>query len=287
MGGDRTPVSGPRQTGTVLDWKGAFGWIQPSKPIKHPNAAKRGGKVYLGAEDVIEELDGIGCVVNFQVYADAQGLGAADVRQGPAAAQSAPKGNGKAAQSAPKTNGKAAHPAASNAVAAFKAAHSPAGKAAASAAATKSPHQTAWQKKGSAPQGQAGGKGKGSEGGKGSKGDDGSKGGKGGKGNKGSKGKSKEGKGGKSDKPWIDKEGKREMLHDEPLIGTIVDWKGKWGWLKPNDTIDHPLAKKHHGDLYLKQEDVEAEIEGVGAVVQFMLYEDGQGLGACNVMPVE
>jgi len=265
-GGARTPVSGPRQSGTVIDWKGAFGWIQPSKPIKHPSAQKRGGKVFLGAEDVVEELDGIGCTVNFQVYADSSGLGAADVRMG----------SGKAvAQSGPKANGKPAYPATSNAVAAFKAANKPGAKATGKGVAAKSPHQTAFQKKGSAPQGQAGGKG--------GKGDNGGKGGKWGNAGKG-------GKGGKGNKPgggWQDREGKREMVHDEPLLGTIVDWKGKWGWLKPHDTIDHPLAKKHHGDLYLKQEDVETEIEGVGAVVQFMLYEDKQGLGAANVMAVE
>jgi len=82
-------------------------------------------------------------------------------------------------------------------------------------------------------------------------------------------------------------QGKREVLHDEPLLGTIIEWKGKFGWVKPNDTIMHPLASKHQGDLYLSQEDVEEEIEGVGSVVQFILYGDSRGLGASCVRPAQ
>mmetsp|Transcript_54445 Transcript_54445/g.86223 ORF Transcript_54445/g.86223 Transcript_54445/m.86223 type:complete len:216 (+) Transcript_54445:166-813(+) len=79
--------------------------------------------------------------------------------------------------------------------------------------------------------------------------------------------------------------GERDLLHEEPLLGTVVSWKGKFGWIKPHDTIEHPLADKHKGDIFLAVEDVEEEIEGVGAVVQFMLYGDGKGLGAANVKP--
>lgn len=247
--GARTAIPG-RHIGTIADWKGAHGFIQPSKPIKHPSAHKRGGKVYLAAEDVSEELDGIGAKVSFGLYSDSAGLGASDVKMATSAQQAQPKLNGGATKS--------------NAVAAYKAANSPAAKA----AAARSPQQPQFQKKSNSSQ--SGGKG-GSKEGKGWY-DGGKGGGKGGK------------KGGKSGKYG---EGKRELLHDEPLLGVIVEWKGTWGWLKPNDTIDHPLADKHQGDLYIKQEDVEEEIEGIGAVVQYMLYQDKKGLGACEVRPAE
>lgn len=291
----RTPISGPRQTGTVVDWKGSFGWIEPSKPIKHPNAHMKGGKVYLGAEDVTEELDGIGAVVNFTLYSDSTGLGASDCKAGgsvasyakpgskaganltasgklatssavaaykaansPAAKVAAQKAAAKA-RAAPVNQRVASKPganltasgkfAASSAVAAYKAANTPAAKAAAAKTA-KGVQQTAWKKQESAPVWK----------------------------------KTAQGGGWKEQQK---KEGEREMLHDEFLIGTINAWKGKFGWVTPDDEIDHPEIAKHQGHLYLKQEDVEEEIEGVGARVQFMLYSDGMGLGAANVTPVE
>jgi len=296
-GKKRTPISGPRQSGTVVDWKGSFGWIEPSKPIKHPNAHMKGGKVYLGAEDVTEELDGIGAIVNFTLYSDSTGLGASDCKAGGSVASYAKPGSkagsnldasGKLATSsavaaykaanspsakvaaqkaaakaraAPVSQRVAAKPganltasgkfAASSAVAAYKAANTPAAKAAAAKTA-KSVQQPAWKKQASA-----------------------------------SAWKQTANGGGEGWKGQQKKEGDREMLHDEFLIGTIVAWKGKFGWIKPDDEIDHPEIEKHKGDLYLKQEDVEEEIEGVGARVQFMLYSDGMGLGAANVTPVE
>merc|ERR1719253_2478028 len=75
----------------------------------------------------------------------------------------------------------------------------------------------------------------------------------------------------------------RSIIWDKPLIGTITQWRGKFGWVKPKDTIDHPLASKHQGDLFLGQADVEAEIQGVGSRVRFMLYQDAHGLGAAKV----
>lgn len=257
--GKRVPIPGPRQIGTVADWKGAFGWIQPSKAIKHPNAHKHAGKVYLAAEDVSEELDGIGASVSFTLYSDGNGLGASDCKMSKAAAPAAK----------PVPQQKQPHrPATSNAVAAYKAANSPAAKAAAlakakagAAARLKAVQQTAFQKKTQAAQA-------GKSGGQAAKGG----------GGKAAGGKGGGGKGGADT-------GKREILHDEPLMGTIVDWRGKFGWVKPHDTIEHPMAHKHKGDLFLAQEDVEAEIEGVGSVVQFMLYGDSRGLGAANVTP--
>lgn len=246
----RTPISGPRQIGVIVDWKGAFGWIKPSKEIKHPLAHKHQGKVYLGQDDVVEELDGIGANVSFTLYSDKSGLGAGDCRM---AKSAAPKAAMKAKPTYTST-------AAANTPAAKAAAKA---KAAAAAKGVKTVPQTNTHGKGSSKGAKnlvqqsafqkkpdpAAGKGKGKA------------------------------KGGKNDA------GKREILHDEPLLGTITQWRGKFGWIKPHDTIEHPLASRHQGDLYLEQGDVEEEIEGVGSTVQFILYGDRKGLGAQNVRP--
>merc|ERR1712066_271451 len=88
---------------------------------------KRGGKVYLGVEDVVEELDGVGARVNFTLYSDASGLGAADVKMAKGPAPKAKAGAAAPKAAAAATNGK---PATSSAVAEYK-------KAAAKALAMK------------------------------------------------------------------------------------------------------------------------------------------------------
>lgn len=293
----RTAIPGPRQTGTITAWKDKFGWIEPSKPINHPAASKRGGKIFIGIEDVVEELDGVGATVSFTLYSDATGLGAADVKMGKAPPATPAKG---AAKGTPANGKSAAKGGASGYQApAAKAGAKPAAPktAAAKAAAAKAAAKVFAQKRAPPPvveeeeeeaeeeaeeaeeepeeppmkkfKGYGKDKGKGKEFGKDF-----------GKGKDWGKGKGKGKKKGKDKGPGV-----REMIHDEPLTGSVIDWKGAFGWIKPNDTIDHPLAQKHHGDLYFTQDDVEDEIEGVGAEVQFMLYQDRKGLGACSVKP--
>eukprot|EP00927_Polykrikos_kofoidii_P012643 TRINITY_DN1546_c0_g1_i1.p1 TRINITY_DN1546_c0_g1~~TRINITY_DN1546_c0_g1_i1.p1 ORF type:complete len:352 (+),score=47.57 TRINITY_DN1546_c0_g1_i1:87-1142(+) len=72
----RAKVLATKVTGRITDWKGRFGWIQADQPIAHPDAAKRGGKIYLSQLDVESEISGIGAAVSFYVYADGSGLGA-------------------------------------------------------------------------------------------------------------------------------------------------------------------------------------------------------------------
>jgi len=88
--GARQKIGGQRLTGTVSEWKGKFGWIMPSSKVNHPEAQKRGGKIYFGQDDVEQELSGVGATVSFFLYKDKSGLGAMNVRSG--------KGQGKQAQ---------------------------------------------------------------------------------------------------------------------------------------------------------------------------------------------
>lgn len=76
---------GFRCTGLVTEWRGYMGWIKPFRKIKHEQADKHNGLVYLNAKDVAE-VGGKqvamkeGKVVDFKVYADGDGLGAEDCR---------------------------------------------------------------------------------------------------------------------------------------------------------------------------------------------------------------
>jgi len=83
--GPRTKVFPHRVSGCISEWKGKFGWIEPDQPINHPEARKKGGRIYLGVEDVEDEIEGIGSQVSFFVYADGSGLGAMNCRPGGAA----------------------------------------------------------------------------------------------------------------------------------------------------------------------------------------------------------
>ncbi len=78
--GTRKLISTKRIRGTVLDWFDKFGWIQATQEIDHPDAYRNQGRIYLLAEDVQEDLPGIGCGVTFFLYQDANGLGAMNVR---------------------------------------------------------------------------------------------------------------------------------------------------------------------------------------------------------------
>eukprot|EP00448_Togula_jolla_P002515 CAMPEP_0170605190 /NCGR_PEP_ID=MMETSP0224-20130122/19845_1 /TAXON_ID=285029 /ORGANISM="Togula jolla, Strain CCCM 725" /LENGTH=145 /DNA_ID=CAMNT_0010930185 /DNA_START=68 /DNA_END=505 /DNA_ORIENTATION=- len=67
-------------TGEVVEWKGKYGWIQPSEPIEHPMAQNREGRLYVSMSDLqgLTELQP-GALVQFHVFSDPSGLGAEEV----------------------------------------------------------------------------------------------------------------------------------------------------------------------------------------------------------------
>lgn len=73
----RTRVTDVSVSGEVVEWKGKFGWVKATTDIEHEHAAKRDGKLYVNAKDLIggEELT-VGQAVEFHVYEDSSGLGA-------------------------------------------------------------------------------------------------------------------------------------------------------------------------------------------------------------------
>lgn len=69
------------------------------------------------------------------------------------------------------------------------------------------------------------------------------------------------------------------------MTGTLATWKGTYGWIQPDQPIRHPLARSHKGQIYLSQEDVEQDIDGVGTLLSFFPYADSSGLGAMHCVP--
>jgi len=275
---DRTVLG--HVTGNLVDWKGQFGWIEASNPIDHPMASKHQGRVYLAQEDVTEELSGIGALVSFTLYADSDGLGATDCRMAdrPAAkkAPMRPSTARPAAKKAPVQSDYQAKPV-SKAKAAKPAPAEPASASPASAAPTNSAAEAvaelasreklrAW----SAPE---------SASADGADADnfpaDGQS-----REQRQSKGRPK-GKGhGKHDGIR-----KHKLLTEEPLLGVVCQLKDAHGWITPSEPFHHPSAHRHKGDLYFNREDFDGVLEGEGALVQFMVYQDKKGLGASHVSP--
>mmetsp|Transcript_78052 Transcript_78052/g.226463 ORF Transcript_78052/g.226463 Transcript_78052/m.226463 type:complete len:312 (-) Transcript_78052:69-1004(-) len=110
-GSARRPAVRGRVCGSIVEWKGKFGWIEPDAPINHPEARMKGGRIYLSQEDVAEVISGVGAHVSFYAYADGTGLGAMLCVPSDSPAASAPlKKQAKAAAPAPKPKPKAASP---------------------------------------------------------------------------------------------------------------------------------------------------------------------------------
>lgn len=68
-------------TGEVLEWKGSYGWIKPHAELEHPQAHRRGGKIYAHKKDLSPGLEELaeGLTVSFHIYEDPSGLGAEEV----------------------------------------------------------------------------------------------------------------------------------------------------------------------------------------------------------------
>jgi len=108
---DRKRVSWKRFQGKVLSFNKKFGWIHSSEEIVHEANQKHKGRLYLASDDVSEEVREKltpGTQVSFIAYADAQGLGAEQVKLhggaskvGPAT-KAAPKAEPAVSKAAPK-----------------------------------------------------------------------------------------------------------------------------------------------------------------------------------------
>lgn len=73
----------------------------------------------------------------------------------------------------------------------------------------------------------------------------------------------------------------RERITEEPVMGELVSWKQKFGWIQPSEPIDHPMASKHKGQIYVHVRDLQGEPD-MAEAKQFMfhVFADASGLGA-------
>merc|ERR1712110_312614 len=80
----RERISTDPVSGEVLEWRsgaGGFGWIKPDEPVDHKDAGRHSSKIYVHSKDLPEGVTSLekGAKVRFQLYADADGLGAEEV----------------------------------------------------------------------------------------------------------------------------------------------------------------------------------------------------------------
>ncbi|CAE7029401.1 unnamed protein product [Symbiodinium sp. KB8] len=65
--------------------------------------------------------------------------------------------------------------------------------------------------------------------------------------------------------------------------GSVLQWKRKFGWIKPDVELEHPEAFKNNWRVYVNVVDVRGQTLYSGARVSFYIYSDGKGLGAEEV----
>eukprot|EP00927_Polykrikos_kofoidii_P080611 TRINITY_DN77506_c0_g1_i1.p1 TRINITY_DN77506_c0_g1~~TRINITY_DN77506_c0_g1_i1.p1 ORF type:complete len:207 (+),score=24.35 TRINITY_DN77506_c0_g1_i1:83-622(+) len=95
-----------------------------------------------------------------------------------------------------------------------------------------------------------------------------------------SKGKGKGKKGGRKDHLLP-----RETVSDDIITGTVLEWKGKFGWIMPAEPVDHEKASRHGGKIFASQDDlVDVEALSPGDTCEFSLWEDANGLGAGDII---
>ncbi|CAK9007838.1 unnamed protein product [Durusdinium trenchii] len=80
----------------------------------------------------------------------------------------------------------------------------------------------------------------------------------------------------------------RARIREHRVVGLITEWRGYMGWIQPLAKIEHELAGRHWGLLYVNQSDVKS-VDGLvpwmkaGRIVDFYVYADPDGLGAEEV----
>jgi len=90
--------------------------------------------------------------------------------------------------------------------------------------------------------------------------------------------------------PWSGPDLPRERITTEAVTGEVIEWKDKYGWIRPHEPPNHPAAQKRNGKLYLSRCDSVQSGTGDGPIalapgtlVSFHIYVDLSGLGAEEV----
>mmetsp|Transcript_63381 Transcript_63381/g.151267 ORF Transcript_63381/g.151267 Transcript_63381/m.151267 type:complete len:396 (-) Transcript_63381:56-1243(-) len=73
----------------------------------------------------------------------------------------------------------------------------------------------------------------------------------------------------------------RQRVLPEKIQGSVLEWKGKYGWIQAREPLTHAKAGKHQGKVFLSMIDVVgADHLDAGDICEFYLFEDADGLGA-------
>jgi len=78
----------------------------------------------------------------------------------------------------------------------------------------------------------------------------------------------------------------RTRITAEKFTGVVVAWKGKYGWIKPDEEIEHEKASTRNGSLFASLSDIldgSTELHP-GAPCEFHICEDDSGLGAEEII---
>merc|ERR1712113_160596 len=70
----------------------------------------------------------------------------------------------------------------------------------------------------------------------------------------------------------------RERLTAEKFTGEVVSFRGKFGYIQPDEEVDHPDAKKKDGKIWVSVNDIDGDELTVGQNVSFHIYTDASGI---------
>lgn len=239
-------VTPQRVHGTIVEWTGSAGWVKPAEVVDHPDYDKNKKGLRLSAADVVPKGHVLskGMEVTFFVYADGLGLGA----------ESCMEYKGVYEDTRPKPE-----KILSTATAKGKAAGRGLGLGKACGKGVIVDHakggiwiQTDVVSKFDKPANRPA---------------------------KGAKGAGKQ-----KGKAFVGKARTlpRKRVTEDFTSGRVLEWKGAYGWIEPDTTIDHPRAE---AQLYIHKKDLAFQDElSAGQVVTFHVFEDKSGLGVEECM---
>ncbi|CAE8630739.1 unnamed protein product, partial [Polarella glacialis] len=73
----------------------------------------------------------------------------------------------------------------------------------------------------------------------------------------------------------------RRRIADARFRGHVETWGKSFGWIRPDQNVQHPKARQHGGKIYIHYKDVrDASDLQAGSLVEFYIFEDEAGLGA-------
>jgi len=82
----------------------------------------------------------------------------------------------------------------------------------------------------------------------------------------------------------------RSPVIEDAIIGRVLEWRGKYGWLQPDTAIEHEQSGKHGGRVFVSMSDIGDGGGGgltVGALCRFRVFSDANGLGAEDCVSLE